>query len=300
MGQLLRDLALRLSPAIMSSSGTFVSLRSVSLTGFEPPFRLDVAGLFEFEHIEVAAEDADGRACGVFGDDARHFIENNVLCRDDGFSAYSPEDRSFRMCGLEQPVDEATLNVPLAWLNRIVKICLTHGAVVGILGDELLRDPEHVYIIALPGKPACPPIPVLLVRSISLIPHGFYFGWERSLDEECDVRKYLYQRGEAFFFKELHTIAGRSFACEESTFYHVEYDYEMDDEAMVSAAFYRWPPLGNRDNENGRAAAAENDDWRLRWATANTHHLVGKCSQEGYHNAFKEDQAAVSESASLC
>merc|ERR1712061_905277 len=99
---------------------------------------------------------------------------------------------------------EAVLCVPLAWLNRVVKVTLPCGEVIGILKEQTLRDSQHVHVEAIPGKPIIPPIPKSLVQSVIKMSTFFHFSLEQSYGVDHEVRRYILQKEGTFVVQEMH------------------------------------------------------------------------------------------------
>lgn len=187
--------------------------------------------------------------------------------------------------------------VPLAWVNRLVLASLAFGEVTGLLSDESLRDSKHLHLLSLPGRPVIPPLPAHLVLGLALVPRAVHASLQHSPDGQFEVRKYFLQQGECMTVRELHVRADLSedfkrlaiseefggFPVEEVSF-HMLYSYAKHGLGYTCASFYRFPAPADVEVKS----AAENEDWRMRWAIPNMHDMPRRSSAD-YFKIFDSD-----------
>lgn len=249
--------------------------------------------LCEFASVFVATESRCGKAVSSSGEEARQLLEESfpdIMWKAGEFFSVKIHAITCPSALLGAQA-ESTKQIPLSWVNRIVSVRLDFGEVMGLFSDASLRNGAHVYLVALPGEPEIPPLPASKVHCVLLVPKVMHASVHLSQDGRVEVHKYMLQNDESIWVRELHLnadspikadiILRRNDYAEDCTF-HMCYHRELKQDGYVYASFYRFPAPRERDSN-----AAENEDWRMRWAVPNVYNAA-KPNVYEYYAEFDE------------
>uniref|UniRef100_A0A7S2AK02 Uncharacterized protein n=1 Tax=Alexandrium andersonii TaxID=327968 RepID=A0A7S2AK02_9DINO len=153
----------------------------------------------DLDIVDVVLELRDGNVIHAQGDEAFDFLEadfETALIRDNvAWFQLNAQD------GAQHGA--ATTEVPVSWVNRLVRVKLDVGEVLGVLSDDSLRDGMHMHLIALPGCSALA-LAFSSICGVLLVQEAVHVHFCRSDDGEVSVWRWLQQESGEIWVRELH------------------------------------------------------------------------------------------------
>jgi len=132
------------------------------------------------DFIDVACELRGDAWLHLSGDAAHDFLDEDVaslLAKGDAVQFHVTAYTTAQSCPF-------TMDVPLAWVNRVVSVKLEFGQVIGVLTGDTLDDCTHIQLEAFPHRPCIAPLPKNQIRGVALVDQAIHLSYVHSNDDE--------------------------------------------------------------------------------------------------------------------